>query len=122
VGRRRGRPAAGAARGERRRREVGDDPDRWAPPVGDRVREREEGRGSGPCGPEGLGRGGDGGLGSRGRLDRFVFVFFFSFSNPFQIFLNEIFYIFSNSNFHTNFSNYFKGFSQTIFNNFSNIF
>jgi hypothetical protein len=36
-------------------------------------------RGSGPCGPEGLGRGGDGGLGSRGRLDRFVclFVFFF---------------------------------------------
>jgi hypothetical protein len=41
TGRRRGRPAAGAARGEGRRREVGDDPDRWAPPVGDRVRERE---------------------------------------------------------------------------------
>jgi hypothetical protein len=44
------------------------------------------------------------------------------FSNLFQTFLNQIFYIFSNSNFHTNFSNCFKGFSQTIFNNFSNIF
>jgi hypothetical protein len=41
AGRRRGRPAVGVDRGEGRRREVGDDPDRWAPPVGDRVRERE---------------------------------------------------------------------------------
>jgi hypothetical protein len=55
------------------------------------------------------------------------FVLFFSFFQIhfkpiFQPFLNQIFYIFSNLNFNTNFSNYFRGFSQTIFNNFSNIF
>jgi hypothetical protein len=52
------------------------------------------------------------------------FLFFFkSISNQnFKPFLNQIFYMFSNSNSNTNFSNYFKGFSQTIFNNFSNIF
>jgi hypothetical protein len=43
------RPAAArltggcAARGEGRRREVGDDPDRWAPPVGGREREERAG-------------------------------------------------------------------------------
>jgi hypothetical protein len=36
---------AGAAVGRKGRPEVGGDPDRWAPPVGGRVRERE---GSGP--------------------------------------------------------------------------
>jgi hypothetical protein len=55
-----------------------------------------------------------------------LFFFFLFFSNPFQTnfkpFQIQIFYMFSNSNFNTNFSNYFKGFSQTIFNNFSNIF
>jgi hypothetical protein len=48
-----------------------------------------------------------------------VVLFFFSFSNPFQTnfktFQNQIFYMFSNSNFNANFSNYFKGFSQTFF-------
>jgi hypothetical protein len=38
VGRRRGRGGRGG-RGEGRRREVRDAPDRWAPRVGDRVRE-----------------------------------------------------------------------------------
>jgi hypothetical protein len=32
-----------AARGEGRRRKVGDDPDRWAPPVGEREREERAG-------------------------------------------------------------------------------
>jgi hypothetical protein len=53
VGRRRGRGGRGG-RGEGRRWEVGDAPDRWAPPVGDRVRERER-RGGGrwrAVGPE----------------------------------------------------------------------
>jgi hypothetical protein len=43
------RPAAArltggcAARGEGRRRKVGDDPDRWVPPVGEREREKRAG-------------------------------------------------------------------------------
>jgi hypothetical protein len=54
-GRRRGRGEEGGGR-----LEVGDEPDRWAPPVGEREREEREGggRASGPCGPEaGVGRG-----------------------------------------------------------------
>jgi hypothetical protein len=93
--------ARGREREERRRALVG----RWA--------------GSGEAGGVWMGR--------RGEMVGWVCFFFFSFffksiSNLFQTFLNQNFYIFSNSNFNTNFSNYFKGFSQTIFNNFSNIF
>jgi hypothetical protein len=56
-----GRGAAGNGGEGRRRRgeeggrrpEEGDDPDRWAPPVGGRMRERGRGGGrSGPCGPK----------------------------------------------------------------------
>jgi hypothetical protein len=62
----------------------------------------------GPRGPE-VERAGGIGLG-------FALLFFFKLiSNQFQTF-------FLNSNFNTNFSNYFKGFSQHIFSNFSNIF
>jgi hypothetical protein len=112
-------------RGGRRRRgrwkgrgklEVEDKPDRWAPPVGEREREKRRRvlvghwAGSGEAGRVWMGR-------------RFGFVFF---SNPFQTnfkpFLNQIFYIFSNSNFNTNFSNYFKGFSQTILTTFQTYF
>jgi hypothetical protein len=52
------RPAAArltggcAARGEGRRREVGDDPDRWAPPVGEREREERAGLWWAVCGPK----------------------------------------------------------------------
>jgi hypothetical protein len=133
--------------GRKGRPEVGDDLDRWAPPVGGCVRERgregewaawageemgrrrfhgplrkkrkkeEKGRG-GPRGKEG------GWAGPRVEVRWVCFFLFFQihFKPIFQPFLNQIFYIFSNSNFNTNFSNYFKGFSQTIFNNFSNIF
>jgi hypothetical protein len=79
------------------------------------------GRGGGPREEVGL----RGPKGERGkRVGWFCFFFFFkSISNQnFKPFLNQIFYMFSNSNSNTNFSNYFKGFSQTIFNNFSNIF
>jgi hypothetical protein len=75
-----------------------------------------------------VGRGSRWAGGGLGRLDRFCFFSFFPFlfSNPFlnqfQTFLNSNLLHVSNSNFNTNFSNYFKGFSQTIFNNFSNIF
>jgi hypothetical protein len=70
AGRRRGRPAA--ARPGEEGLEVGDDPDRWAPRVGDRVREGRK-RAAGGVGPEELGRGGEkrkgkkegGGLGRR---------------------------------------------------------
>jgi hypothetical protein len=65
-GRRGGGNGAGEERGGARpevgdgRLEVGDEPNRWAPPVGEREREEREGgrRASGPCGPEaGVGRG-----------------------------------------------------------------
>jgi hypothetical protein len=108
-----------AARGGRL--EVRGAPDRWVPPVGERERERRGGGALvGRCGPKaGMGREVRWWVG----FVFFFFSFFFkSFSNLFQTFLNQILYIFSNSNFHTNFSNYFKGFSQTVFNNFSNIF
>jgi hypothetical protein len=109
-GRRGGAGDGRRGRGEEKgggRLEVGDGPDRWAPPVGGCVKERE---GSGAYGPAGA-------MGRRGFVGRGVglnwvcFVFSFSFfSNPFsnqffKPFLNQIFYIFSN--FHTNFSNYF---------------
>jgi hypothetical protein len=59
-----------------------------------------------------------------GRWFGFVFFFSFSFSIPLQIFFKpfQIFYIFSNSNFNTNFSNYFKGFSQTLLTTFQTYF
>jgi hypothetical protein len=59
--------------------EVEDKPDRWAPPVGERERERRGGGALvGRCGPKaGMGRGVRWWVG---------FVFFFFFSNPFQIF------------------------------------
>jgi hypothetical protein len=65
------RPAGAAVKEQRRggdRLEVRGDPDGWAPPVSERVRER--GRGAlalgGPVGPEGSGPGEEGGgLGSR---------------------------------------------------------
>jgi hypothetical protein len=94
--------------------EVEDSPDRWAPPVGDHVRERE---GSGAlAGPlmgqkktrprrEGRGRG------NGPRVDRFGFFLFFSFksfSNRFQTFLNQIFF----TKFSNFFTNIFKTFSQ----------
>jgi hypothetical protein len=72
------------------------------------------GRAGGPAGLNGRVKfggpqaGRDSGLG----LLFFSFLFFFkSISNLFKPF----FYIFSNLNFNTNFSKYFKGFSQTIF-------
>jgi hypothetical protein len=56
----------------------------------------------------------------------FFFFLFFFFSNPFlnqfQTFLDSKLLHLFKFNFNTNLSNYFKGFSQTIFNNFSNIF
>jgi hypothetical protein len=53
-GRRRGRGEEGGGR-----LEVGDGPDRWAPPVGGCVREREAGALAGCCGPKSvMGRGG----------------------------------------------------------------
>jgi hypothetical protein len=67
--------------------EVGDEPDRWAPPVGEREREERRRGTGGPLWAEsGAGRGGDGGLGSRGRLDRFSFFPFL-----FQIHFKPIF-------------------------------
>jgi hypothetical protein len=115
------------------RLEVGDGPDGWGPPTscweGRRVLGRVgRKRGNGPRGmkkKKEVGRGSRWAGGGLGRLDMFYFFLFFfkSISNLFfQTFLNQIFYIFSNSNFNTNFSNYFKCFSQTIFNNFLNIF
>jgi hypothetical protein len=54
-------------------------------------------------------------------------VFFSFFSNPFQIFffqtfLNQIFYIISNSNVNTNSPTILKAFQKPFLNNFSNIF
>jgi hypothetical protein len=54
-------PGCGGRRGQERggaRPEVGDGPDRWAPPVGGCEREKREAGVGGPYGPEaGLGRG-----------------------------------------------------------------
>jgi hypothetical protein len=128
--RRRGRRGDGRDAGRRRGRLVAARPgeDGWRlgmlPTRGSHLSARgRERRGGGAlvgrCGPK---------VGGPAALGLFVFyfvcfLFFFkSISNIFQTFLNQNFYIFSNSNFNTNFSNYFKGFSQTIFNNFSNIF
>jgi hypothetical protein len=107
-GRRGGAGDGRRGRGEEKgggRLEVGDDPDRWAPPVGGCVRERE---GSGAYGPAGeMGRRGFVGRGVGLNWVCFVlfFLFLFFFKTFFKPFLNQIFYIFSN--FHTNFSNYF---------------
>jgi hypothetical protein len=125
----------GGAGSDRRRRgtEAGErlkvegDPDRWGRPG----RERK-GRGGErrwwACAVMGRvwARGGAGRRGGFGWVGFFFFFFLFFFKSisnqNFKPFLNQIFYMFSNSNSNTNFSNYFKGFSQTIFNNFSNIF
>jgi hypothetical protein len=115
------------------RLEVGEGPDGWGLPAScwegrgvlGRVGRK---RGNGPRGKKQkkeVGRGSRWASGGLGRLDSFCFFLFFfqiHFKYFFQTFLNQIFYIFSNSNFNTNFSKYFKGFSQTIFNNFLNIF
>jgi hypothetical protein len=75
------RPAAArltggcAARGEGRRREVGDDPDRWAPPVGEREREERAGLWWAVCGPKA----------SAGPRGGFGWVVFFSFFFLLQI-------------------------------------
>jgi hypothetical protein len=125
-----------AARGGRL--EVRGAPDRWVPPVGER--EREVRGGGALVGRVGRKRGGrrgldgpsagkkkkrekekeEGGLG-RGREMGWVFfpILFKSFSNPFEF---KAFTSFQIQIFNTNFSSYSKGFSQTIFNNFSNIF
>jgi hypothetical protein len=62
--------------------------------------------------------------GGLGLFSFFSSFFSFSFSIPLQIFFKpfQIFYIFSNSNFNTNFSNYFKGFSQTLLTTFQTYF
>jgi hypothetical protein len=103
-GRRRGRPVRP---GEGRRREVGDAPDRWVPPVSERERERRGGgRASGLLWAESGGptvekkkreKGGKDGLGQCCGFGFVVFFsfsfFYFSFSNPFlnqfQTFLNS---------------------------------
>jgi hypothetical protein len=93
--------------------EVGDGADGWAPSVGERERRGREGRGVWAawagriCGP----RVGLGCFVFFFLLFFFLFFFFKSISNLFKPF----FYIFSNLNFNTNFSKYFKGFSQTIY-------
>jgi hypothetical protein len=86
------RPARG--RKGRAALEVEEGADRWAPPVGDRVRERE---GSGALGRVGR----KWNWAASGCLDRFL-LFFFSF----QILFNTNLLHILNSNLHTNFHNF----------------
>jgi hypothetical protein len=83
--------------------EVGGQPDRWAPPVGERERERRGGGRWWAVGPEEgkratqeekkqeVGRGSRWAGGGLGRLDRFCFFLFFfkSISKLFQTLLNS---------------------------------
>jgi hypothetical protein len=125
AGRRRGKPAAARCGQPWRRPEVGDGPDRWAPPVGGCVREGREGGGRWRAtwaGSE-LGRdekkGGSWAAAGLGWVVLFFFFFFKSFFKP-------IFSTLLNSNLLHDFlqfsPNYFKDFSKTFLNNFSNIF
>jgi hypothetical protein len=113
AGMRRGRPVAARGR-EGAELEVGDGPDRWVPPVGEREREERRRALGGPVRPE-AGSWAAAGRKRKGRkvgrglglgLDRFVSLFLFlfqiHFKQFFKLFLNQIFY--------------------TIFSNFSQIF
>jgi cellulose synthase/poly-beta-1,6-N-acetylglucosamine synthase-like glycosyltransferase len=98
AGRRRGRPARP---GEGRRRKVGDAPDRWAPPVGERVREGGEVGWRCLLGREGRWAGGllqmraeknkkkkERSLAAGGREGRECLIFFFFFQILFKSFSN----------------------------------
>jgi hypothetical protein len=104
-GRRDGGAGGGAAVGRKGRSEVGDDPDRWAPPVGGCVRGRER-RSAGPrdkwAGPRWNRN--EGGEVGRGVGEEGLFCFFsFSFSLFFKSFLKPIFSTLLNSNLLHNF-------------------
>jgi hypothetical protein len=104
----------GAAMGVSRL-EVGEEADGWAPSARERRRERRGAGAGGPAWAEN--RDGPRGIGL-GLLFFFFFFFSFSFSNPFlnqfQTFLDSNLLHLFKFNFNTNFSKYFKGFSQFL--------